>query len=99
MNLSEQEMGTLFSLISRANHDQLIKANQQIRATLDVRSRQATNSLRVGAKVKWNGKQGPKTGTVLRIKQKYVEVKEDILPGTHGFGITWNVAASILSTI
>lgn len=97
MTLTDQEMTTLLGLLSKASQEQLIKANQHVRGVLDTRARQATYAVRVGTRVQWNGKQGHKIGTVLKVKQKYVEVKEEITPGTYGIGMTWNVPASMLS--
>ena len=90
MSLSEQEMTTLLDLVSKASHEQLIKANQQIRATLDLRARQATTGIRVGARVQWNGKFGHQIGKV----EKYVEV---VVTEGPQIGMRWNVTASMLS--
>lgn len=98
MNLSEQEMTTLLGLIGLASHEQLRKVSEHLRSVHDLRHRQATDSVQVGAKVKWNGKHGPKTGVVLRVKQKYVEVRDDA-KNPIGLGMTWNVPAAMLTVI
>lgn len=94
MSLSEQEMTTLLGLIGKASSEQLLKANQSIRATLDLRARQATVGVRIGARVQWNGKLGHQVGIVEKVKHKYVEVK--VTEGPQ-IGMRWNVTASMLS--
>lgn len=97
MSVTEQEMGTLLSIISRCDDMQSRRVMEAVNNRRAALIKQSIRSFRVGGKVRWNGKHGPKVGTVLRAKQKYVEVKEDVPPGTHGFGLTWNVPASMLS--
>jgi hypothetical protein len=94
MSLSEQEMTTLLGLVSKASHEQLVKVSHQLKATFDLRARQATVGIRVGARVQWNGKMGHQVGEVLHVKQKYVEVK--VTEGPQ-IGMRWNVAASMLT--
>jgi hypothetical protein len=93
--LSEQEMTTLLGLIAKASHDQLRRVFETAKLASDLRSRQATVGIQVGAKVKWNGKHGQKTGTVKKIKQKYVEVVEDGQPSM----MFWNVPAGMLTVV
>lgn len=93
-NVTEQEFGTLLSIVSRCDEAQtrrVIEAINNRRATI---GRMAIRSIRPGQKVKWNGKHGPKTGVVARVKQKYVEVKEDGV-----MHMTWNVPASMLEVV
>lgn len=92
--LSDQEMVSLITLINKASNDQLRRAGEAIRATSDARHRQATIGISVGAKVKWNGKHGPKTGVVKQVKQKYVLVLED-----GGLNHNWNVPAGMLEAV
>lgn len=91
---TEQEMGTLLSIISRADTAQL----SRVVAAANNR-RQAINSamisqIRVGNKVQWNGKHGHQTGVVVKVKQKYVEVLAD-----GGKNLHWNVPASMLTAV
>lgn len=92
--LSDQEMNVLLGSIMRASHEQLRKVFEAAKSASDLRSRQATVGIRVGAKVKWTGKQGAKSGTVKKIKQKYVEVTEE----GQSFMI-WNVPAGMLTVV
>jgi hypothetical protein len=94
MSLSEQQMSDLIALIGQASSEQLLRANQQIRTMLDVRARQAANSIKEGARVQWKGKLGHQIGIVEKVKQKYVEVK--VTDGPQ-IGMRWNVTASMLS--
>lgn len=99
MSVTEQEMGTLLSIVSRCDEAQARRILEAVSNRRAVIGRENIRSFRVGAKVKWNGKHGPKAGTVVKVKTKYVEVKEDVPPGTHGFGLTWNVPAMMLSPV
>lgn len=92
--LSEQEMTTLLGLISKASHDQLRQVFAVAKTTSDLRSRQSANAFRVGTKVKWNGKIGPATGVVVKVKQKYVEVRQD-----GATNMTWNIPAAMLQVV
>ncbi len=96
--VTEQEMGTLLSIVSRLdaaeqlsrlrealNHRQLVVGSKQIR------------QIRTGNRVEWNGKLGHQKGTVIKVKQKYVEVRADAPAGT--LPMNWNVPASMLTVI
>lgn len=98
--VTEQEIGTVLSIISRLDSpEQLTRIRLSMTAAQTNLGRRLVQSIRVGARVEWNGKVGHQTGTVLKVKQKYVEVKADIPPGSHAIGMTWNVPASMLSVL
>ena len=92
-NVTEQEMGTLLSIISRADSNQLTRCAQAVQNRRQSINSQMIRQVRVGAKVKWNGKEGAKSGVVQKIKQKYVEVKDDASP------LIWNVPAGMLTVV
>jgi sRNA-binding protein len=90
--VTEQEMGTLLSIISRADNAQLSRVNLSVASRRQVISRVMICQMRIGAKVKWNGKHGPQDGIVKKVKQKYVEVQVSS-------GLIWNVPAAMLTVV
>ncbi len=96
--VTEQEIGSLLSTISRIDDaDQMRRVREAVSHRQIAIGQASIRKIRVGNKVKWNGKLGAQSGTVLKVKQKYVEVKADAAPGT--FGMTWNVPASMLTVV
>ncbi len=91
---TEQEMGTLLSIISRADTNQLSRVITAVNNRRQVINSVAISQVRVGSKVKWNGKHGHQTGVVVKVKQKYVEVLAD-----GGKNLHWNVPASMLTAV
>ncbi len=90
--VTEQDMGTLLSIISRADTSQLSRVNLAVVSRRQVISRIMISQMRIGASVKWNGKHGPQQGVVKKVKQKYVEVMVQS-------GMIWNVPASMLTVV
>lgn len=91
---TEQEMGTLLSIINRADIGQLSRANTAINNRRQVINKVMIGQIRIGSKVQWNGKHGHQTGVVIKVKQKYVEVLAD-----GGKNLHWNVPASMLTAV
>lgn len=94
-DVTEQEMGTVLSIISRmSDPDQLKRIVEAVTSRRAAIGRTQINQIKVGQRVEWNGKLGRQTGTVLKVKQKWVEVKADAKPGT--LATLWNVRAEAL---
>lgn len=90
MALSEEEFGSLLSLLSRLEDpSQMTRLNTAIVSKREQIQRMQVHRVRSGMKVSWTGKAGRQTGEVIRVKQKYVEVRVPT-------GVVWNVAASLL---
>lgn len=96
--VTEQEVGSLLSTISRIEDaDQMRRVREALTHRQIAIGQTAIRKIRVGNKVKWVGKLGAQDGTVLKIKQKYVEVRASAAPGT--IGMVWNVPASMLTVV
>ncbi len=98
-SVSEQEFGTLLSIISRCDADQVRRTYEALKHRQATNIASAIRTIRVGAKVKWNGKAGVGTGKVQKVKQKYVEVIDDVRKTTWGTPMVWNVPASMLEVL
>lgn len=93
MALSEEEFGSLLAFVSRIESpDQMNRLREAFLARQQRIGRASMQKLRAGAQVSWTGKHGHQTGTVVKIKQKYVDVR--VKTGDRE-GI-WIVPASLL---
>lgn len=96
MAISEQELGTMLALITRADDgSQLQKLGNALTARREQLARANMNTLASGQRVSYyNTKQARAvTGTVRKVKQKYVEVVSD-----HD-GMVWNVPGGQLTKV
>lgn len=96
MALDEAEMKTMIGLINKADNDQCRSSLRLISGRLESIGNQKRATLGIGSRVSWNGKHGPRQGVVLKVKFKYVEVRED---SDKPHPPTWNVPASMLTVI
>lgn len=81
-NLTEVELRNL--------RDQV---NAELAVRFDQKAQQLKRTLRINDSVKWHGKFGPSSGTVHKVKRKWVEVRND------RDGRIWNVAMSALEIV
>lgn len=95
--VTEQEMGTLLSIVSRADAEQLKRLRDATNHRSIIVGSATIRQIKVNSRVKWTDKVGPQTGTVVKVKHKYVEVRADAAPGT--IGMVWNVPGSMLTVI
>lgn len=79
--LSQTQRNTLITVI----REQQARGREQNRRTL--------RQLGRGARVKWNGRWGPATGTLMRILRKNAEVKET------NTGMIWRVPMQMLEAV
>jgi len=93
--MTGQEFSNVISLIHSADANQLAEFREAIKSRGEQLGRQVIVSLRPGQRVKWDGKRGPQTGIVERVKNVWVEVQADKTPGQL-IGTRWNVRASAL---
>ena len=87
--LTKSEMTKLQTLLVKASPDQMSDIARMFNDTLNMKRAQATRSFTVGQKVKWSGKNGAMSGTVIKVMKKNVRVKVSATE-------TWNVTATML---
>jgi sRNA-binding protein len=87
--LTKSEMTKLQTLLVKASPDQMNEIARMFNDTLNMKRAQATRSFTVGQKVKWSGKNGAMSGTVIKVMKKNVRVKVSATE-------TWNVTATML---
>ncbi len=87
--LTKSEMTKLQTLLVKASPDQMNDIARMFNDTMNMKRAQATRSFTVGQKVKWSGKNGAMSGTVIKVMKKNVRVKVSATE-------TWNVTATML---
>lgn len=94
---SDQDMKNLRSIIANCDDEQINMIVGMIKNRRNAISAEVKSSLGTGIKVYWNSKYGTvKNGVIVRIKQKYVEVKETVDGKDAGM---WNIPASMLKVV
>ena len=87
--LTKSETTKLQTLLVKASPDQMNDIARMFNDAMNMKRAQATRSFTVGQKVKWSGKNGPMSGTVIKVMKKNVRVKVSATE-------TWNVTATML---
>jgi sRNA-binding protein len=87
--LTKSEITKLQTLLVKASPDQMNDIARMFNDAMNMKRAQATRSFTVGQKVKWSGKNGPMSGTVIKVMKKNVRVKVSATE-------TWNVTATML---
>lgn len=95
MKVTDSEVNQCLGVIMRMEAqelDMVFNAFKQRRETLN---HIKVRTLTPGMRVMWEGKHGHTRGTIVKVKQKWVEVLADKRPG-EAVGMKWNVVAGIL---
>lgn len=87
--LTKSETTKLQSFLVKASPDQMNEIARMFNDAMNMKRAQATRSFTVGQKVKWSGKNGAMSGTVIKVMKKNVRVKVSATE-------TWNVTATML---
>ena len=87
--LNKSQMSKVQSFLIEADADQMSEIAQMFNDARNLKVARAARSFAVGQTVKWNGKRGSMSGTVVKVLNKNVRVS------TKADGI-WNVTASLL---
>ena len=87
--LDTSEMIAMQNLLGKASDEQMSEIAQMFNDARNLKVARAARSFTVGQSVKWNGKRGSMSGTVIKVMKKNVRVK------TKADGV-WNVTASLL---
>jgi len=87
--LTKSETTKLQTLLVKASPDQMNDIARMFNDAMNMKRAQATRSFTVGQKVKWSGKNGAMSGTVIKVMKKNVRVKVSATE-------TWNVTATML---
>jgi len=87
--LTNSEITKLQAFLVKATPDQMNDIARMFNDVLNMKRAQATRSFTVGQKVKWSGKNGAMSGTVIKVMKKNVRVKVSATE-------TWNVTATML---
>ena len=87
--LNKSQMSKVQSFLIEADADQMSEIAQMFNDARNLKVARAARSFAVGQTVKWNGKRGSMSGTVVKVLKKNVRVS------TKADGI-WNVTASLL---
>jgi|TARA_B110000483_G_scaffold243009_1_gene330837 sRNA-binding protein len=87
--LIKSEMSKLQAMLIEADSDQMSEIAEMFNDARNLKVARAARSFTVGQTVKWNGKRGSMSGTVVKVLKKNVRVS------TKSDGI-WNVTASLL---
>jgi hypothetical protein len=95
MAVTLDELHSLLNTVRKMSEDELRRVITSVTERRAVLVNQNIRVLRPGMRVSWNGKFGPQTGVVQKVKTKWVEViAEPIAKNLH-----WNVTASALTVI
>lgn len=87
--LTNSEITKLQAFLVKATPDQMNDIARMFNDVMNMKRAQATRSFTVGQKVKWSGKNGAMSGTVIKVMKKNVRVKVSATE-------TWNVTATML---
>jgi len=89
--LNKSEMSKIQAFLIEADSAQMSEIAQMFNDARNLKVARAARSFTVGQTVKWNGKRGSMSGTVIKVLKKNIRVK------TKADGI-WNVTASLLKS-
>ena len=87
--LNKSEMSKVQAFLIEADSDQMSEIAQMFNDARNLKVARAARSFAVGQTVKWTGKRGSMSGTVIKVLKKNVRVS------TKSDGV-WNVTASLL---
>lgn len=87
--LIKSQMQHIESMFNEASDEQMQEIAQMFNDARNLKARSAARSYSIGQKVKWNGRRGSMSGTVIKVLKKNIRVK------TESDGV-WNVTASLL---
>tara|TARA_B110000444_G_C18491811_1_gene433852 strand:- start:148 stop:423 length:276 start_codon:yes stop_codon:yes gene_type:complete len=87
--LNKSQMSKVQAFLIEASDEQMSEIAQMFNEVRNLKVRSAARSFAVGQTVKWNGKRGSMSGTVVKVLKKNVRVS------TKSDGV-WNVTASLL---
>ena len=82
-------MSKIQALVVEASDEQMQEIAQMFNDARNLKAHSAARSYSIGQKVKWNGRRGSMSGTVIKVLKKNIRVK------TESDGV-WNVTASLL---
>jgi sRNA-binding protein len=89
--LNKSEMSKVQAFLVEASDEQMQEIAQMFNDARNLKVARAARSFTVGQSVKWTGKRGSMSGTVIKVLKKNIRVK------TKADGI-WNVTASLLKS-
>jgi len=87
--LNKSEMSKVQAMFIEASDEQMQEIAQMFNDARNLKVARAARSFNVGQNVKWTGKRGSMSGTIVKVLKKNIRVK------TASDGI-WNVTASLL---
>ena len=87
--LNQPEMFQIQAFFAEASDQQMSEIAQMFNEARNLKVARAARSFTVGQSVKWSGRKGAMSGTVVKVLKKNVRVK------TKADGV-WNVTASLL---
>ena len=87
--LNKSEMSKVQALFVEASDEQMSEIAQMFNDARNLKVARAARSFTVGQSVKWSGRKGAMSGTVVKVLKKNVRVKVSN-------GDMWNVTASLL---
>ena len=87
--LNKSEMFQIQAFFAEASDQQMSEIAQMFNDARNLKVARAARSFTVGQSVKWNGRKGAMSGTVVKVLKKNVRVKVSN-------GDMWNVTASLL---
>lgn len=87
--LNKSQMSKIQALFVEASDEQMQEIAQMFNDARNLKAHSAARSYSIGQKVKWNGRRGSMSGTVIKVLKKNIRVK------TESDGV-WNVTASLL---
>lgn len=87
--LNKSQMSKIQALFVEASDEQMQEIARMFNDARNLKAQSAARSYSIGQKVKWNGRRGSMSGTVIKVLKKNVRVK------TESDGV-WNVTASLL---
>ena len=87
--LNQPEMFQIQAFFAEASDQQMSEVAEMFNEARNLKVARAARSFTVGQSVKWSGRKGAMSGTVVKVLKKNVRVK------TEADGV-WNVTASLL---
>ena len=87
--LNQPEMSKIQAFFAEASDQQMSEIAEMFNEARNLKVARAARSFTVGQSVKWSGRKGAMSGTVVKVLKKNVRVK------TEADGV-WNVTASLL---
>ena len=87
--LNKSQMSKIQALFVEASDEQMQEIASMFNDARNLKAHSAARSYSIGQKVKWNGRRGSMSGTIIKVLKKNIRVK------TESDGV-WNVTASLL---